>query len=399
MKILLIAGHGNGDPGACANRYKEAELVREIVPSLQNILSTYAEVDIFDMSKNMYKYLKKSAFNFKNYDYVFEVHFNAGVKDTVGNNKTTGTEILVHPKEKETNVENAILENICSLGFKSRGVKVRSNLQNMNVCKGKQGISYALLETCFIDDKDDIMLYMSKKDAVILGIANGIIKGFGLKKESDEKMARTVMKLPQEVFVQEMTPLNFEIEIVDKRKKDITFANYFNCGFFTTEKGGNTIPVGNLASKGKIISQSKDNADWINLAKKELTTIYTKTDGKYGITKTDSLDDISNLKTAVSGIPIILNGRYVSEEEIKKEGYFGNEMYNSWHGFLGLRHDKIVYVAMKCDFGQMCWALVALGIYNAIKLDGGGSFVLKNGEILKATDENRRIHNVMIWEE
>ena len=52
---------------------------------------------------------------------------------------------------------------------------------------------------------------------------------------------------------------------------------------------------------------------------------------------------------------------------------------------------------MKCDFGKMCWALVALGIYDAIKLDGGGSFILKNGEIIKATGENRRIHNVGIW--
>lgn len=186
MKILLIAGHGAGDPGACACGYQEANLVREIAPILKSKLSAYVDVDIFDTAKNMYKYLKSNSFNFKNYNYVLELHFNAAANDTTGNGVTTGTEILVHPSEKGTGVENAILKNICSLGFKNRGIKTRSNLQNMNICKGSQGVSYALLETCFIDDADDMKLYQSKKDAVISAIANGIISGFGLTSSSTE---------------------------------------------------------------------------------------------------------------------------------------------------------------------------------------------------------------------
>lgn len=187
MKILLIAGHGAGDPGTCACGYREADLVREIAPVLKNKLSAYADVDIFDTSKNMYQYLKTASFNFKAYDYVFELHFNAAAYDTTGNGVTTGTEILVHPNEKGTSVEEAILKNICALGFKNRGVKVRFNLQNMNICKGSQGVSYALLETCFIDDADDMKLYQSKKDAVISVIANGIISGFGLGSPTEGK--------------------------------------------------------------------------------------------------------------------------------------------------------------------------------------------------------------------
>lgn len=222
MKILLIAGHGQGDPGACANGYKEADLVREIAPKLKNKLSAYANVDVFDMNKNMYKFLKAgNAFNFKNYDYVFELHFNAGVNDTKGNGKTTGTEILVHTSEKGTTVEKAIVSNISGLGFKNRGVKTRTDLQNMNVCKKRQGVSYALLETCFIDDLDDIKLYMSKKDAVITAIANGIISGFGLGKE------------PKEEPIQELTTPNdivwelsqrIEITNVPKAVSDLTKA-------------------------------------------------------------------------------------------------------------------------------------------------------------------------------
>lgn len=212
-------------------------------------------------------------------------------------------------------------------------------------------------------------------------------------------MALTVMKLPTEVYVQEINPCDFEILQCDKTKRNINRNSYFNCGYFTTEKGGNTIPVGNLANDGKIIAQAKNNASWINVSKKKLTTIYTQKNGSCGLVKTDDLTTITDLKTAVSGIPIIAGGKYVPLTDIKEEGYFGSELYDTWHGFLGLRHGKLVYVAMKCAFNSMCWALVALGIYDAIKLDGGGSFILKNDTELQGTRENRRINNIGIWKD
>ncbi len=185
MKILLIAGHGGGDCGAVGCGYHEANLTREVVGMLKPRLEKHASVDVFDTSKNPYAYFKITAFNFKNYDYVLEVHFNACVDDETGNGFTTGSEILVHPSEKGTTVEAEILKRICALGFKNRGVKTRSDLQNMNICKGRQGVSYALLETCFIDDRDDIKVYEAKKSEIISAIADGIISGFGLTKESE----------------------------------------------------------------------------------------------------------------------------------------------------------------------------------------------------------------------
>ena len=79
------------------------------------------------------------------------------------------------------------------------------------------------------------------------------------------------------------------------------------------------------------------------------------------------------------------------------ESYFGDELYDTWHGFLGLRAGKLVDVAIEGGFDAMCWALVVLGIYVAVKLDGGGSFILKNGKELEGTAENRRINNVGVW--
>ena len=181
LNILLIAGHGNGDPGACTGNYQEAVLTRELVSALSQTLKQYANVTVFDTNKNMYNFLKTNSFDFKKYDYVLEIHFNACVNDTKGNGITTGVEVLVHSDEKTTRVEELIVGKIAKLGFTNRGVRKRSDLQNMNICKGKQGVSYALLETCFIDDVDDMHLYNLKKQNLILAITNGIVEGFGLE--------------------------------------------------------------------------------------------------------------------------------------------------------------------------------------------------------------------------
>ena len=174
VKILLICGHGAGDPGAIGNGHQESDLVREAAPKLKTILSNYAEVTLFDPTKDMYEYLKSNSFNFKEFDYVLELHFNAY------NKKATGTEIIVHNLEKGISVEETIVNNIAELGFVNRGVKRRTDLRNMNICKKNQGVSYALLEICFIDNVEDMTLYQTKKNDIIEAIANGIIEGFKL---------------------------------------------------------------------------------------------------------------------------------------------------------------------------------------------------------------------------
>ena len=175
MKILLIAGHGQGDSGATGNGFKEADLTREAVTNINKYLENYADVEIFDLKKDMFQYLKNgNTFNFGNYDYVLEVHFNAF------NGSAYGTEVLVHQNELSTAVEEKIAANIASLGFLQRGVKKRSNLLVMNTVKKIYGVSHALVEICFSDNPEDINRYTANKDGVAKAIATGIISGFGL---------------------------------------------------------------------------------------------------------------------------------------------------------------------------------------------------------------------------
>jgi len=193
MKILLIAGHGQGDPGAVGNGYKEAELTREAVNLLKPQLDAYADVTIADTSKNWYKYENRAKFNFKSFDYVLEIHFNAGGNDYIGNGKTTGTEIYITKKEETYGVEENIVNNISSIGFRNRHLNSKGKFEpkkkDLTVIDyiKTRGVSSALLEVCFVDDIDDMRLYQSKKaplnKLILLHKINNISYKFNIRSD------------------------------------------------------------------------------------------------------------------------------------------------------------------------------------------------------------------------
>ena len=179
MKILLISGHGAGDPGARGNGYKEANLTREVTGILAKKLKKYCTVDIYNTSKNAFYDVQNGKFKIGKYDYILEIHFNAF------NGKAYGSEIYVTTREKGITVEQAIMKNMKKF-FTLRdndsifdGVK-RTNFLVINTIKN-MGMSGALLETCFIDNKNDMGIYQKNKDAICQGIVEGIAEGFGLR--------------------------------------------------------------------------------------------------------------------------------------------------------------------------------------------------------------------------
>lgn len=213
MKILLIAGHGDGDPGAVGNGYKEADLTRDAVTMLQKKLSKVASITVFDFNKNMYKYLKSGkTFPFKNFDYVIEIHLNSHPRKDAN-----GCEILVHETEKGVSVEEKILENMKALGFTNRGVIPRNDLKVMNTVKKVHGVSHTLIEICFISNEADMHRYMSNKDKTIDAIANGIISGFGLKKTTLTTANDIICELSQQIQIDDV---DRAIAALDKAKKE-----------------------------------------------------------------------------------------------------------------------------------------------------------------------------------
>lgn len=182
MKVGLISGHGAGDCGACGYGYEEANETVRIVKTLDERLQDCGiETVVYPYERNAFKDCNRGLglqADFSDCDYVLEVHLNSGRGDETGDGDIGGTEIYVTPREATTGTENLILEYMEELGYRNRGVKTE-NFLVINKVKNL-GVSSALLETCFVDDVDDMELYENRFDETISAIARGICVGFGV---------------------------------------------------------------------------------------------------------------------------------------------------------------------------------------------------------------------------
>lgn len=205
MKILLISGHGGTpyDSGAVGNGYTEAVETRRMATAVAPLLRNYGfSVTMYDQSQDAYKVVTQGgSLPLSGIDYVMEFHLNSAANDLKGNGKTTGSEIFVHVNEAGVGVEQAILKRLQALGFTNRGVKRSSGLAVLKHVY-KRGISHALIETCFIDDKDDMELYKAKFYEIAHAIADGVAEGFGKavqdaaeEKEDDEVVEKKTVSI------------------------------------------------------------------------------------------------------------------------------------------------------------------------------------------------------------
>ncbi len=246
MNILLMNGHGGNpyDSGATGNGYKEAVLTRELADLVEAKLKKYATVNRYPKDRNAFADVQAGTFTshvpggIKSIDYAFEIHFNAYKKDEKKDGKKKGTECYVVSSEKGITVEQAIMRGMKAF-FPLRdndsifdGVK-RTNFAVIQTCKN-YGVSGALLETCFIDDADDISTYQANKAAIADAIVAGIAEGFGLKASSGSNTStgtskpssgssssgkKTVSQVAKEV-------INGEWGNGDTRKKKLEAAGY-----------------------------------------------------------------------------------------------------------------------------------------------------------------------------
>lgn len=204
MKILLIAGHGAGDPGACSNYGVEATETRRVVEMLKAQFGAYngVTVDLYPINRNAYSDIGAGALqvNFANYDYVLEVHFNSAA-----NASATGVEIWVTPVEIGITVEQAIVNKVSSLGYANRGVK-REDFRVIRTVKNR-GVSAALIETCFISNQGDMDRYNNNFAKVCNAIVEGVAEGYGLNKNNN-----TVVVAPKPVAPTEQPKVIYRVK-------------------------------------------------------------------------------------------------------------------------------------------------------------------------------------------
>ena len=159
MTHLVICGHGQGktvyDVGA-VNRslnITEAQKVRELADAMKQ----HATKTHFITDKNVYDFKNIVSIS-KGYESVTELHFNSF------NCQTQGTEVLIKDGFKPDSLDTA-LKNVLEKYLKPRGFKFVDWLYNANVM-ANTGISYRLIEVCFIDNNADMAIYEKNKQAI-----------------------------------------------------------------------------------------------------------------------------------------------------------------------------------------------------------------------------------------
>lgn len=195
FRLLVMAGHGRNsdgswDPGAVGNGYQEANLTRELRDLIKAAADRAGVPCDVAPDRNHYSYFKHGGtYDFSPYTYVLEVHFNASSKvDSAGDGQMKGSMVYIDQSEKGHSVEDAILNNLYAIGSRQAwdGVVVtqrQESYKNGLMVQSKvraQGVSHAVLETCFITDQDDMDWYLVNKSKIAQAVIAGIQQGFGL---------------------------------------------------------------------------------------------------------------------------------------------------------------------------------------------------------------------------
>ncbi len=217
-RVLIIAGHGQGDSGATSVLGQEYLYTRQFAKLIYDNLKAAGKVDVeyYKNGSTSYDLYKQNAATYKGYgltglngvpdsstvkklkagmdrnsnlprmdeyDFVLEVHFNAtaaSAKDPGGDGSYKGLGFYINNNKKKWPVESKVLSAIRSLGFKiwGGGVFSSSTLYNPKIFT-ELGVDYTLLETAFIDDKDDMTFYNKNKKSMAKAVSNAILAVYG----------------------------------------------------------------------------------------------------------------------------------------------------------------------------------------------------------------------------
>ena len=179
MKINVHAGHNPDGKVACGavgliNESTEARAIKDyVIKYLKSDGHTVYDCTVND-GKSAADVLKKivTKCNAHTVDIDVSVHLNSGANDKGGNGKSTGVEVLIYSDKSKAKDEAArICTKLATLGFKNRGVKVRSELYYLR----KVSAPALLIEVAFCDDKDDVKIFNNNKAKIGKLIAEAIV--------------------------------------------------------------------------------------------------------------------------------------------------------------------------------------------------------------------------------
>jgi N-acetylmuramoyl-L-alanine amidase len=191
--VVISAGHGSRVPGAEGLEFDEEDetpvIMEMIAAELRKrsvAVTTFVDRTSTNVSDNL-----AAIVDFHNsqppHDLDISCHFNAS--DGAGH----GTEVLYVTQEAlSARVSAAIASN----GFTDRGAVYRDDLAFLNGTKAPA----VLLETCFLDNRDDVDVYQLKKYDIAASVAEALTGGVQpVPPDTETRIVKVALTVPDNV--------------------------------------------------------------------------------------------------------------------------------------------------------------------------------------------------------
>lgn len=426
MKIAIDAGHYKYTAGRrCLaaldpNETREWELNRRVADALGELLSRYdcQVLRVDDTTGETLASLsdRVQAANSWPADVYLSIHHNAGVNGGSGG----GCVVYTAPgaQTKSQSLKKAVYSAVVGL------TGLKGNRSNPTPESGlyvlqRTTMPAILIECGFMDSKTDVPVILGDTFAPLVaeGLLQGLVEVFGLEQKKEERQRMKYIKSGS-THVVEVPAKDLNVVLVSKPKKSAYSGNYCNAGFFGnySEQGeAFTLPAGHT------VCRMDSNSKWVQYYCGQRGTLNGNTLRYSDPGKTQTTffirggkADMGELSAppegcacAIAGVPVLREGKAVSWAEAQRQGWEASSLYATWHIFAG--YDKadrtrVIVAALKTSTGNLVSSgegakkLAALGMTDAIKLDGGGSTILHVSGANKAvTAGNRRICTVLTF--
>lgn len=173
-KLYIIAGHGAGDPGAVGNGYQEAERVRALAWKIKELGGD--QVEVLDTNRDWFRDGGINRLDLPKGAELLELHMDSATASARGGH------VIINGNYAADDYDKRLAQNIAQVfPGRSNTIVARTDLANPQRAAAR-GISYRLLEVCFITNSQDMQKFNSDLD----GVAKAILNAFDIPIKSSE---------------------------------------------------------------------------------------------------------------------------------------------------------------------------------------------------------------------
>ena len=427
MLICIDAGHGLYTAGKrCLksidpNETREWVLNSRLAGKLQALLAGYdcttMRADDVTGETDVSLANRVSAANKSKADVYVSIHHNAGIKGGSGG----GIVVYIHPNhqaQSEVVQEAAYRHLINRTGLKGN----RANpIAEANHMVTRETTMPAILCECgFMDSTHDTPIILTEEfaDQAAQGLCDALVEVYALQPVSAPR-EQTTYTMRDGVHDFAIPVSAFAIELIDREKEDCG-ENYANAGYFGRYGADPeyTLPAGHLVAnftatdfrtkasveeRGSIVDGKMRfdsfGFDYFNPFYQKSVSVLLVKDGDAAI---QEVQELPACDYAVAGVPVLRGGKKVTSAQALAQGWDKSSLRATYHVFVGLKGDGRIHVlGMKTtasnllDSGEAADTLLPCGYTDVLKLDGGGSYVIKTNLASASTSENRRICSII----